>query len=130
MCAFGGKSVIETSLIFELPVPSEKLLAEMFGLSPAEARLAQRIARGDSLEDIAADAGIKMPTARCQLASVFGKTGTNRQPKLVALLCHLAYRSAPPVRETISPARTDRNLAAGTIAPVHWLPPRSRTVRG
>ncbi len=130
MCAFGGKSVIDISLIFEFPAPSEELLAEMFGLSPAEARLAQRIARGDSLEDIAADAGIKMPTARCQLASVFGKTGTNRQPKLVALLCRLAYLSAPPVAETIPPARTDRNLAAGAIAPVHCLPPRSRTVRG
>ena len=86
--------VLDTSLIFEFPAPSEKLLAEVFGLTPAEARLAQRIARGDSLEDIAADAGIKMPTARCQLASVFGKTGTHRQPKLVALLCRLAYLSA------------------------------------
>jgi DNA-binding CsgD family transcriptional regulator len=99
----GGKSVIDTSFILDFPTPSEELLAELFGLSPAEARLAQQIARGDSLEDIAADAGIKMSTARSQLASVFYKTGTQRQPKLVALLCRLAHLSAPPVLETISP---------------------------
>ena len=97
-----GKSVFDTSFIFEFPTPSEELLAELFGLSPAEARLAQRIACGDSLEDIAAGAGIKMSTARSQLASVFCKTGTQRQPKLVALLCRVAHLSAP-VRETISP---------------------------
>lgn len=49
------QSVIDTSLIFEFRVPSEKLVAQVFGLSPAEARLAQRMARGNALEDIAAD---------------------------------------------------------------------------
>jgi DNA-binding CsgD family transcriptional regulator len=53
--------------------------------------LAQHLARGESLEEIAPRVGVKISTARSQLATIFSKTGVKRQPKLVALLSRLAH---------------------------------------
>jgi DNA-binding CsgD family transcriptional regulator len=75
----------------EFPVPSKELLARAFDLTPAEIRLAQHLARGESLEEIAPRVGVKISTARTQLARIFSKTGVTRQPKLVALLSRLAH---------------------------------------
>src|SRR5262245_7483455 len=79
---------------FELanfPVPSEDRLRQVFDLTPAEARLAQGLARGDALEKVAEQLQIKITTARTQLAAIFAKTRTHRQPGLVALLSRLAH---------------------------------------
>jgi DNA-binding CsgD family transcriptional regulator len=73
-----------------IPVPSEEVLRRVFDLTAAEARLAQGMARGDTLEEIAFSLGIKMSTARTQLGAVFAKTQTRRQPKLVVRLMRLA----------------------------------------
>jgi DNA-binding CsgD family transcriptional regulator len=64
----------------------EKLLRKLFGLAPAEARLAVRLARGDALDDAAAELNITYATARAQLAAIFRKTGTHRQGELIKLL--------------------------------------------
>lgn|SRR5262245_16214154 len=56
----------------------------VFGLSPAEARLASAIAAGHNLVDYANGAGLSRNTVRNQLAVVFAKTGTSRQTELVA----------------------------------------------
>lgn len=69
-------------------------LRELFGLTTAEARLAQAMARGTSLQGFAAAMGISEGTARVQLKSVFAKTSTHRQAELVALLA----RVADPIR--------------------------------
>ena len=61
-------------------------LRDWFGLTPAEARLAATLAEGGSLEDFAATRGVSMNAARFLLKGVFAKTGTNRQPLLVARL--------------------------------------------
>ena len=42
---------------------------DVFDLTPAEARLAQRLACGDSVEEVAKALHIKMTTARTQLAA-------------------------------------------------------------
>ena len=91
--ADSGKSEFSTDLtrIDELPVPSERALKFVYDLTPAEARLAQGISRGGSLEEVAADLGIRISTARTQLASIFAKTDTRRQARLVAILSHLAH---------------------------------------
>ena len=60
-------------------------------LTTAEARLAQRLARGDSVEEVAQQLSIKMTTARTQLAAIFAKTDTRRQAKLVAILSRVAH---------------------------------------
>jgi DNA-binding CsgD family transcriptional regulator len=77
--------------IDDLPMPSESLLARIYGLTRAEAAIAQGMARGERLEELAARLGVKMSTARSQLSSIFAKTKTRRQSKLVALLSRLAH---------------------------------------
>ncbi len=75
----------------DLPAPSERALRSVYHLTPAEALLAQGLAVGESLEEVARRVGIRITTARTQLASIFAKTATRRQTKLVAMLCHLAH---------------------------------------
>jgi DNA-binding CsgD family transcriptional regulator len=62
----------------------------MFGLTPAEERLAVQITRGDTPADIARETGVSIATVRSQLAAVFAKTQTGRQAELVALLARVA----------------------------------------
>ncbi len=73
--------------------PSEEMLRDAFELTRAEARLAARLACGESLQDIADAFGISPGTARMQLKAVFVKTRTCRQAELVALLGRLALAS-------------------------------------
>jgi DNA-binding CsgD family transcriptional regulator len=84
-------AALETMSIQHFPVPDEAQLRALFGLTSAEARLAQHLARGDSVEEIAQTLCIKMSTARTQLAAIFAKTDTRRQAKLVAILSRLAH---------------------------------------
>lgn len=67
-------------------VTPERLLRDLYGLTPAEARLAMSLAHGRSLTAAAADVGVTRNTAHTQLSSVFAKTGTATQPELVRLL--------------------------------------------
>jgi len=70
--------------------PNSGVLQRMFGLTAAEARLALRIARGDTPADIAQETHVSMPTVRSQLAAVFTKTKTSRQAELVGLLARVS----------------------------------------
>ncbi len=69
--------------------PPHEDLRRAFGLTPAEARLAQCIAGGDSLESAAAELGVAVQTARNQLKAVFAKTGAARQSELVAMMARM-----------------------------------------
>lgn len=71
------------------PVPRAMHLRQAFGLTAAEARLASRLAAGESLESAADAVGVAKETARTQLKAVFGKTSTGRQAELVALIGRL-----------------------------------------
>ncbi|WP_426437854.1 helix-turn-helix transcriptional regulator [Bradyrhizobium genosp. P] len=64
----------------------QTLLATTFELTPAQARLAVMLARGDSVEEAARQIGVAVSTARNQLKTIFQRTGTHRQAELVALL--------------------------------------------
>jgi DNA-binding CsgD family transcriptional regulator len=69
------------------------VLRQLFGLTPAEAALADLLCGGERLADAASALGITQNTARAQLKSVFQKTGATRQAELVKLLLALsAYR--------------------------------------
>jgi DNA-binding CsgD family transcriptional regulator len=70
----------------ECATPATSALQNLFGLTAAEASIAAALARGQSLEEIAASHGIRIGTARTHLKSILGKTGTNRQAQLVTLL--------------------------------------------
>ena len=67
------------------PVPAERL-RDLFGLTPAEARLAVRLAAGEELRTAAESLGIRYQTARTQLIAIFRKTQTQRQGELIKLL--------------------------------------------
>ncbi len=61
----------------------------MFGLTAAEADLAMRLLRGETLEEAAEAREVKTSTVRSQLKTVMAKTDTRRQPELVALMARL-----------------------------------------
>jgi DNA-binding CsgD family transcriptional regulator len=63
-----------------------KHLAEIFGLTPAESRVADQLVQGKSLSDAADELHITSQTARTHLKRIFGKTNTNRQSELMRLL--------------------------------------------
>jgi DNA-binding CsgD family transcriptional regulator len=65
------------------------MLAGVYGLTEAEARLASALSAGHSVESAAATLGVQVNTARSQLKSVFRKIGVNRQQDLVRLLTSL-----------------------------------------
>ena len=67
----------------------ETTLRSAFRLTEAEARLATRLAFGESLESVADQFGIAKETARSHLKSIFAKTGVHRQAELVAVLAKL-----------------------------------------
>jgi len=66
--------------------PSEKDLAEFFGLSPAEARLAAALLSGETVSQIAANTGVRITTLRTQLGSILRKVGAARQSDLIRIL--------------------------------------------
>lgn len=61
----------------------EHLLARLYGLTPAEAGLAARLAAGESLLEAAGQRGFGHETARTHLKRILRKTGARRQAELV-----------------------------------------------
>jgi DNA-binding CsgD family transcriptional regulator len=70
----------------ELPTGFREQVRAFFGLTPKETGLAASLASGMTLKEAAADADIRINTARSYLDSIFLKTGTHQQSELVALL--------------------------------------------
>jgi DNA-binding CsgD family transcriptional regulator len=66
--------------------PSAEDLAEFFGLSPAEARLAAALLTGKTLSQIAANNSVRITTLRTQLGSILRKVGADRQSDLIRIL--------------------------------------------
>lgn len=85
---FGRGDILMTATVIQPhePIPSGGLLAALFDLSPAEAKLAAALASGLSLDAAAAASGVTVKSARTYLERIFAKTGTHRQAELVALL--------------------------------------------
>lgn len=67
-------------------VPPLHVLAALWEFTPAEARLAHRLAQGADLRHAAAQLGIGYGTARGYLKALFRKTGAHRQAELVRQL--------------------------------------------
>jgi DNA-binding CsgD family transcriptional regulator len=78
-------------------VPSESDLADLFGLSPAEARVAAALMTGKSLADIAAASGVQITTVRTQLRSILRKVDVKRQFDLVRILSSTGISSSIPL---------------------------------
>ena len=67
-------------------VPTPALLMDVFGITPAEARLTLKLIDGLTLTAAAEALGISRNIARTQLSSVFSKTELNSQTQLVKLV--------------------------------------------
>lgn len=86
----GATTVLLVTAVAPLAVPGAELLQGLFDLTPAEARVARRIATGYEVKRIATDLGVSPATIRNQLTSVLSKTGVHRQTDLALLLAGLA----------------------------------------
>lgn len=64
----------------------ETLLAELFGLTPTEARVASALANSARANDVAEELGVSQTTIAFHMRNLFQKTGTNRQADLIALI--------------------------------------------
>ena len=81
----------------EWPTASDLALQGMFGLTPTEACITRELASGRSVTEIAARHGITVSTTRTHIKTILAKTGTNRQPELVALVtATVAFLQDPP----------------------------------
>jgi DNA-binding CsgD family transcriptional regulator len=69
-----------------LQAPPVELVQSLFDLSPAEARVARRLAGGQTVDEIASVDGVSSNTVRTQVRAVLEKTGCRRQTDVVALL--------------------------------------------
>jgi DNA-binding CsgD family transcriptional regulator len=61
-------------------------LRAVFQLTPTEARIAQALANGKTITEIASAHRATLQTVRKQLKIIFAKTGTNRQAQCVAVI--------------------------------------------
>jgi len=72
-----------------VPTPQAQVLSSLYGLTPAENRLAILLVQGNTLQDSAEQLHVSFATVRTQLMLIFQKTGTSRQSQLVSLLIRL-----------------------------------------
>lgn len=86
-------SVIAFIKPLELPAGATltPTLRTQWGFTPAEARLAERLMEGLSLDEAAECTHVTKNTVRTQLRSLFDKTETRRQSQLVRVLLELSY---------------------------------------
>jgi DNA-binding CsgD family transcriptional regulator len=79
--------------------PDQAVLRTLYGLTPAECRVALLLGDGQAPQQIANTVGVTENTVRSQIKSVFSKTGVKRQGELIRLL--LSY-SGPTIQGTRS----------------------------
>jgi len=66
--------------------PDAFMIATMYGLTPAETRIALALCAGDSIAEISDVQGVSVHTVRSQVKAVLEKTGCSRQAELVGKL--------------------------------------------
>lgn len=77
--------VCVTDLEAGVSLPIQKL-SNLFGLTPAEGRVALALFEGATPRETAEQFGVSPNTVRVQIARIFEKTGTNRQAELIRLM--------------------------------------------
>lgn len=65
---------------------ADRVIAQLYRLTPAESRLAAELVQGKSVETAAYSLGISSHTARTHLKRIFSKTRTTRQGELISVL--------------------------------------------
>jgi len=86
----GFGAPVPAALVFlrdpEMPSQATEILQDLFGLTPAQAAVAAKLADGRTQAEVAAILRISVHTVRDHLKAIFAKTGTSHQSQLVALL--------------------------------------------
>lgn len=70
--------------------PNPQVLRQLFSLTAAETKVAQRVALGRAPAEIASELSLSRNTIRSQIASIMAKTHTKRQAELVVLLARVS----------------------------------------
>lgn len=84
-------AIVQARLLAPAPrLRLNTLLAELYGLSQSEARVATALLSVDTVADVAAHLHRSEQTIRSQLKAVYAKTGVNTQARLLRLLDRLA----------------------------------------
>jgi DNA-binding CsgD family transcriptional regulator len=86
----GGALVSMRPILRRLRADVGESLSCLYGLTPAQARVAIAIAEGQTLNQYAAANGLTRETPKGQLAEVFNKTGVSRQAELVSLIWRIS----------------------------------------
>jgi DNA-binding CsgD family transcriptional regulator len=73
------------------PPLCDEICNVIYGLTPAEARVAARLLDGRSAPGIALDLGLSPLTVRTHIKRVFKKVGVRSQSQLMAALCRIAF---------------------------------------
>lgn len=81
-----GHAIVFIKHLEELPRRSSSAFARYFALTPAQAALADELARGDGVGAAARRLRISYGTARAHLLQIFQKTGVRRQTGLIRLI--------------------------------------------
>lgn len=88
----------------------------LFGLTPAEARLARALAQNETLADYAAQNQLSLATVKSQLRHILAKTGTARQAQLIRLLTAIpAVREPYNVQDTMETPTTAVQRSSATV---------------
>ncbi|MCC6921158.1 MAG: alpha/beta fold hydrolase [Alphaproteobacteria bacterium] len=112
------------------------LLREAFGLTAAEARVADAVALGLTVPEVAQRDGVSAHTVRTQLDAALTKAGAGRAPDLARLVCELcalaAWTSCSEPRRLdqqrliaatrMIPAPGRRHIAAADYGPAEGMP--------
>jgi DNA-binding CsgD family transcriptional regulator len=77
-----------------LPRRRTSLMQQLYGLTPAESRLADLLLEGIEVREAAEHLHITIGTARFHLKRVLAKTGSHRQTELLRLMLSLPVRDA------------------------------------
>jgi DNA-binding CsgD family transcriptional regulator len=88
-----------------LPQFGSEQLRELFGFTAAEARVANALLAGGSVEEIATSTGVRRDTVRAHVKRMLAKTGTRRQSDLQKLL----VKALPNLRSLQAPLRDSRD---------------------
>jgi len=72
------------------PATDIAAIGRSYGLTPAETRMLEQLARGRTLTEAREALGISRGTAKTHLARIFEKAGVSRQAELIALVDRLA----------------------------------------
>jgi len=76
-------------------IPDTQLVEDLFGLTPAEAKVFDEMVRGSTMAEAARNLGIAISTVKTHLLRTYSKTGLNRQADLAQLARSLTIPLRP-----------------------------------